>query len=309
MATWEDGPEYAPLERPDQFSAPETRPLDDGPQPTAPSAEAPPLRPEGYEQQEQRPLSTFEPDPGEQRNPQEPFEVAASTLTDEEYSATAWNAVHWTPPADSAWAPPAGAGVAGPPPPSGHDPTRPFHVSQQSAMPPPAQDWSAQMHAQQVNGQQMSGQQWPPPGGQQWPAPGTPQWFGPGPSEQPWVQQPETGGEFAQSLLRGVGIPTVICLLLGLVQPIAPLTLVLAFFSATRLQGTLCRQTIAICYYVCFGIIVFLSAYATVSGAGLWDVASLTATWLSIIMLVVSTLIVMNALRTGRGDTPTNNWG
>lgn len=303
MATWEDGPEYAPVDRPDEFAAPETAPLDDAPPPEK-APEQPASRPEAYQSEQQRPLDTFAPDPGEQRDPNEPFDVAASTMTDEH--ATAWNAAHWTPPPDGPWGPPVGAGVAGPAPSAGHDPSRPFQVSG-SQIQPPAWSDPQQPMPQPSGGQPF--QQSPQQSMQQWPAPGTPQWFGPGQTEQPWVQQPDTGGQFAQALLRGVGIPTIICLLLGLVQPLAPLTLVLACISALRMPGTLCRQTLSICYYICFGIIVFLAAYAAVSGMGLWDVASLTACWLSIIMLVISTLVVANVLRTGRDETPNNTWG
>ena len=45
MATWEDGPEYAPIERPDEFSTPDAAPLGATEPYVQPSANAPIQRP------------------------------------------------------------------------------------------------------------------------------------------------------------------------------------------------------------------------------------------------------------------------
>ncbi|MDR1450250.1 MAG: hypothetical protein LBI84_08650, partial [Propionibacteriaceae bacterium] len=91
MATWRDGPAYAPRERPFGFAAPA-----DGVS-LAPPAALPPAPPPPAE----APESFRAPDgplpplshatvPPPARNPQDAFDVATSTLT----SASAWSSVH-----------------------------------------------------------------------------------------------------------------------------------------------------------------------------------------------------------------------
>ncbi|HEX3206863.1 MAG TPA: hypothetical protein VHQ68_11555, partial [Propionibacteriaceae bacterium] len=103
MATWEDGPEYAPIERPSDFRSPDAPPLDTAPPHTQLAAWAPKNRPV-FDSPEGAvaPLSTLTPVREEPRDPQEPFAVVASTMT----SDSAWGAVHWAAPAGSPNAPP-----------------------------------------------------------------------------------------------------------------------------------------------------------------------------------------------------------
>lgn len=92
MASWEDGPEYAPVERPTGFTAPVATPLDTAPEPPGPLAGAPQVRPCAYTPAGlERPLSSYHPATGPHRDPDQPFEVARSTMTEVD---SAWGLVH-----------------------------------------------------------------------------------------------------------------------------------------------------------------------------------------------------------------------
>jgi hypothetical protein len=110
MATWEDGPEYAPIERPSDFQIPDAPPLDVAPPYAQVAAWAPKSRPV-FDSPEGpvAPLSTLTPAREEPRDPQEPFAVVSSTMT----SDSAWGAVHWAAPTGqpsaAGWTPPPGA--------------------------------------------------------------------------------------------------------------------------------------------------------------------------------------------------------
>ena len=95
MATWEDGPEYAPAERPSDFASAAAAPLPMAPPVPQMAAYAPKARPL-FEQPSApvAPLTTLVPPVAEQRDPQAAFEVASSTMT-AEATAGAWGAVHW----------------------------------------------------------------------------------------------------------------------------------------------------------------------------------------------------------------------
>lgn len=140
MATWEDGPEYAPTQPPDLFQPPDVAPLDRPAAPPPPSPE-PSRAPVGYEQREPvAALDTLVPTAENPRDPRQAFEVVSSPMTEQSSVGPAWTAAHSAPP-------PPGAAAWGPPT---HDPQQPFQVTQTAHVP-----------------------------AQQWPAPGTEQWFAP----------------------------------------------------------------------------------------------------------------------------------
>lgn len=97
MATWEDGPEYAPRERPLAFAVPAAAPL------KRPAAEpsladgAPPARPTGWDQDPraaivpQRRLDELSATSGPGRDPHDAFTVTSSTVTSQD---SVWGAVH-----------------------------------------------------------------------------------------------------------------------------------------------------------------------------------------------------------------------
>ena len=80
MATWKDGPEYAPTHRPTGFATPETSPLDDAPPVarTTPGAIPPPAQ---YENVAAPPLAQSGQGSAPHRSPHEPFDVSTATLT------------------------------------------------------------------------------------------------------------------------------------------------------------------------------------------------------------------------------------
>src|SRR5438128_10980618 len=81
MATWQDGPEYAPTARPDEFAEPSVAPLE-SPPPVAQLAGAPLERPRfGEPAAPVAPLESLVPAPADQRDPSLAFDVVSSTLT------------------------------------------------------------------------------------------------------------------------------------------------------------------------------------------------------------------------------------
>jgi hypothetical protein len=147
MATWEDGPEYAPLERPADYAPAAGAPLSVAPPVHQMAGLAPKDRPV-FDQPPVplAPLDSLVPEVEETRDPQVPFAVVSSTMT----SDSAWGAVHWGAPS-----PPAELPAPAP---------RPWAPSQ--PLPVPRTETT--------------------PLDNRFPTPGTPAWFGPGPYvEQP----------------------------------------------------------------------------------------------------------------------------
>jgi len=82
MASWQDGPEYAPLEWPDAFTDPQLPPLDVAAPPPDRGLDAPPEPPAfAPPPQPAADLAGFVPPTGPSRDPHEPFAVVTSTLT------------------------------------------------------------------------------------------------------------------------------------------------------------------------------------------------------------------------------------
>jgi len=203
MATWEDGPEYAPIERPSDFQTPDAAPLTTAaPYPQA-AAWAPKNRPVfDAPSSPVTPLGALVPARGEDpRDPEKPFTVVASMMTTD----SAWGAVHWAPQAGRTvgptasgnWSPPVGA----PYPP----PDQPIAVRSGSS-----------------------------PTTAPFPAPGTPGWFRPGPSgQQPQQFAPVT----AKSVLDAATPGLCMCLIIGgLVYVLAPIFLCISVGLAGRVK-------------------------------------------------------------------------
>jgi hypothetical protein len=200
MATWEDGPEYAPIERPSDFHSPDAPPLDVAPPYAQVAAWAPKNRPV-FDSPEGSvaPLSTLTPVREEPRDPQEPFAVVSSTMT----SDSAWGAVHWAPPTGQPTALPTPAGWT--PPPGGHSqPEQPLAVRTGSPSP------------------------------SNFPTPGTPDWFGPG----PYGQQPRpTSPVSARAVLDAATPGLCMCLIIGgLVSVLSPIILCISVGLAGRVK-------------------------------------------------------------------------
>ena len=231
MATWEDGPEYAPLERPADFSVPPAPALEDARAGDHPAASAPLERPAfDLPAAPVAPLHQLVPPIADERDPVQPFAVATSALTS---TSSAWEAAHWSPPSGppaSGSAPlaavpasfPAGPALAAYPPPA-------------TQIPPaasPSTPWAP------VPDRSWPGEPPPPPsalGQHPYPAHGTPQWFGPGPP--PVQQSPALVEHDTRAVLEAASPGLCICLGLGgLLYPFAPLLLGVAFFLRTRVK-------------------------------------------------------------------------
>jgi hypothetical protein len=198
MATWEDGPEYAPIERPSHFQNPDAPPLTAAPQRAHVDASAPKSRP-GFDHPSTpvRPLASLIPTVrDEPRDPQKPFAVVSSTMT----SDSAWGAVHW--------AAPTGRPVVGWTP--GVDPSHP-------------------QPNQPITVGTAFGQK-PAP----FPAPGTPGWFAPAPHQQQPQQQTPVA---AKAVLDAATPGLCMCLIIGgLVYVLAPIMLCIGVGLAGRVK-------------------------------------------------------------------------
>lgn len=194
MATWEDGPEYAPIEAPERFTVPDVAPLDEAP-PPAQLPYAPGERPQfGAPDAPVAPLATLDPEQaGEERDPNKPFDVDSGALTDGNKGG-AWGAAHWRPPSGQPvgqpgpWGPPGAAPV---------DPAAP--VALQSAAAPQLGNL---------------------------PTPGTPGWFGPGPTTQAQRRPP--------TLWQATPPGAIIALALSITVVLSPLAFVAGMLLSLR---------------------------------------------------------------------------
>ncbi len=260
MATWEDGPEYAPLTPPDAFTGPSTDPLSVAPPHEQVAAVAPKERPAFTDPSEPvAPLVNLVPPVEQKRDPAVPFEVVSTALT----SYSAWGAAHWTPPAS------APIGLAASPlvqPPS----------EQQSApWPPPTEPMlPVAGPAQSTNG---------------FPVPGTAGWFTPAP-----YRQPPTGPPVNARLVLETTTPGVcICLVVGgLIYVISPIMLAVAFGLSSRIHvaAERIRQTFLTALTV-LAVFAVLGALSDAASFGDWwnfvGVWSLIICWITLLVVVV----------------------
>ena len=173
MATWRDGPEYAPPERPAAFVTPEAAPIPAAPPPTPPAAgvvpgEEPSFAPPSADLPD---LAALVPSAAPGRNPHLPFEVAEAAVT----TSGGWSA---------------GPASGGPQ----RSPQQPF-----SAPGPPLTGYLPVQPTVQPSAQVN-----PAP----FPAPGTPQWFAPPPGTRvPDAPPPVTVAQIWRATTPGVLIP------------------------------------------------------------------------------------------------------
>jgi hypothetical protein len=202
MATWEDGPEYAPIERPSDFRDPDAAPLNVAPPYAQLAAWAPKNRPI-FDSPEKAvaPLSTLLPTREEPRDPQQPFAVVSSTMTTE----SAWGAAHWASPTSQ----PAGLSASGP-------------VAPILGAGYPRPDQPLAIHSRNS----------PTPG--DFPAPGTPGWFAPGPHGQ---QPRPTPNVTARAVLDAATPGLCTCLIIGgLMYVLSPIILCISISLAGRVK-------------------------------------------------------------------------
>lgn len=275
VATWEDGPEYAPAERPADFSMPPAAPLEDVPPEPLLLATAPAERPAFDGPAAPVPdLAQLEPGVPDERDPAVPFSVVSSTLTSMD---SAWGAAHWSAPAEpvAGWSPAAPASFPALPGPVPSGPTLPVPVPSSPS--------------ESVNG---------------FPPPGTPAWFGPGPAPLP--QQPAPVAYDLKAVLAAATPGLCICLGVGgLIYVLAPAMLVIAYYLSTRVAVAQrqVRQTVGIGVGV-LALLAFLTYLWNGAADGYWwEVLGTWARAVCWVLLVTVLLQVRAALKRRAGHS------
>lgn len=271
MATWQDGPEYAPTVRPTAFVEPVAGPLEAPPPPPHLSAGAPAGQPVFTPPEQSTPdLTTLIPAAGPSRDPQLAFEVVTAAVT----SPTAWGAAHTAPAGVMASAPV-------------WDPQQPFAgsspVTGSIPAPPPT-------HARaQIN---------PAP----FPAPATPAWYAPPQADQRYQPPPQVG---LGQVVRGVTPAVLITLALGvLLNAMSLVMLGVSFALATRIAYR--QRQIRNLYLIAIGIVGVVGGFVLVSEGfyldWAWDAASTAAQVACLLLPFALGLVVAQAL--GKGEKP-----
>lgn len=338
MATWEDGPEFAPVERPSGFAAPRAEPLVAPAATPSASADAPQDRPTFTSPSVPTPaLAALVPHRDAGRNPHEAFAVVSSTMT----SGATWGsmttgqpgpaAAAWTPQqpisttqatgrgADlSSAVPLTSAPIAAPPTAPWAHPAvaQPFDPAALPPPPPSARPVPLGTNAPPPAGGYVpptAGQyppptaQYPPPAQPPFPAPGTPAWFAPG--SQPPQRTPPTPGDASAVTIFTTATPGVMFpLLIGaFFAVVAPIMLVIAWVFSRRM--TLARGPINAGFAVCASILGLVGVAAALgdpywafddwwNGVGAWGVVFC---W---VMLVVVAFFTRAALVRGERPQP-----
>lgn len=262
MATWRDGPEYAPTERPAAFVIPPVPPLEEPPAtmvavvPEAPADTEPGFTPPADPQPD---LAALVPTGAPGRNPNVPFEVSAAAVT----------AGAWSPAAGDTVRPPTEPFTAPGPSLTGYLPVQP----------------ALQPHAQ-VNPATF-------------PTPNTPQWFAPPPQTRVPAPPPSvTIGQIWHATTPGVVIP----LLIGMVfSYLSILMLAISFALSARIsyRRAAVRRAFYIALGL-IGLNGLGAMLGNVYSSGvLFDALSQAAQLACIILPFVLGLIVGAALRAG----------
>ncbi len=217
MATWEDGPEYAPSERPAAFTSPAAEPLEPATPRSDPAAGAPVERPQfAGPATPVAPLASLVVPVQDTRDPAMPFAVVSSNLT----SGSAWGSAHGGPPTPPAA--PAPALLAGSDPYASLPAMPPAGAAFPSALAPATPSWPTAA----VPG-------YPPALPGPYPAPGTPQWFGP----SPYGEQAAPTRVDSRRVFEAATPALLIVLVIGsVVQVLSPLVVVAAFVLHRRVQ-------------------------------------------------------------------------
>ncbi len=282
MATWEDGPEYAPLQRPDRFTLPDVSPLDSAPPPPT-QPEAPAERPGfGGPDLSVAPLAALVPASGEeQRDPATPFAVDSDAVT-QGGTGGAWGAAHWSPPAGP-W-PPAGAADV----PRGPAALQSFPSQPGPSQPGPSQPGPSQPGPVQPIRSHPAGA---------FPAPGTPAWFGPGPVDRGNPPPPP-------SLWRATPPGAIIALAVSVLVWLAPFTFAAGFALSARARYA--RRKILTAFGVVSGFVLLIPTAGAILNYG--DLSTWYASlrgWAlvgSLLMIALILVMVNGELKKGPQD-------
>jgi hypothetical protein len=286
MATWEDGPEYAPIERPDQFFVPDVPALGALPPQQQPAANAPVERPDfGGPREPVIALADLVPAPEESRDPTVPYEVVSTALTSGD---SAWSAVHWQPPTSPVSPSSPAPWVTGSTSPGGWGAT------------PDAASWAyGPLNASAPPARGPTGL----------PAPGTAQWFGPA----PYAAAPAPIRASAKDVVTAVTPALLIVLGLGgLIYPVAPITLVVAWTLSSR--ATVAKPQIRGAFVIAVAVLAVLGLVIGFAGAldfaDWWNGLSWVALVISWGMVVAVLVLATRALKAGeRPSTRPGSWG
>lgn len=293
MATWEDGPEYAPRERPQYFADAPLPPLEQAPEPERPAEGLPAVRPRFDEPSAPvAPLATLVPTPPDERDPERPFDVVTATLTSE----SAWG----SPTQPLGHAPLAAAYPAGAP-------------GAPAAAPVPGAPWPLVEAPPQ--GQVVPfPQQGPPPALQQGPhgdpEPGTPGWFAPPPTT--YGDQRGPGRLSARQVVDAATPGLCIGLALGgVIYPLAPVMVVVAVFLSMRVQ--VAQAAVRMTLRVAAGAVAFFAVVglvrSVITGYPWWGFVSSWSVAICWVSLLVVLLVVWQALKRPSAPPPANPWG
>jgi len=305
VATWEDGPEYAPRERPQYFADAPVPPLEQAPEAERPAEGLPAVRPRFDEPSAPvAPLATLVPTPPDERDPSRPFDVVTATLTSESTWGSPTQPLGHAPLGSTPS--PAGAPVATPvagapwplleAPPQGQ-PGLPVAPPQTQAAPFP--------HAAQ-QGQRPA----PAQGPYGYPEPGTPGWFAPPPTAYGDQRQPgrPTGRDVFEAATPGLCIGLAVG---GLIYPLAPVMVVVAVFLSMRVQ--VAQAAVRMTLRVAAGAVAFFAVVGLVrsvtTGHPWWGFVSSWSVAICWVSLVVVLLVVWQALKRPGAPPPANPWG
>lgn len=271
MATWQDGPEYAPSARPDAFVEPVAEPLAVQPPAPDPSAGAPTEPPVFTPPEQNTPdLATLIPVSIPSRDPQLAFEVVTAAVT----SPTAWSAAHTAP---------AGATVSAPT----WTPQQPFAGSTPitGSIPAPVPTQARV-----------------PTNPAPFPEPGTPTWFAPPEAGQRYQAPPQVGlGQVIRAVTPGV----LITLAIGAVlNSLSVVMLGLSFALATRIAHR--RHQVRNLYLIAAGIVGLAGVFILLTEGfyldWAWETASGAAQAVCWLLPFALGLVVAVAL--GKGEKP-----
>ncbi len=299
MATWEDGPEYAPIERPVDFGRPPVAQLDVSPPAAQQAAWAPTDRPVfSAPPAPVAPLATLVPVAKDPRDPQLPFDVASASITGD----GAWGALHWSPPSGLPTDGPTG-GLPAPDPyaPTTLNGTAPVSGPDSLMVPPPSAPWVGQQPMTLSPAQ-------PPVGPSGYPAPGTPEWFTPGRYDPAPPTAPVTLSRVLQAATPGL---CIVLVLGGLIYTLAPILLSVGLALSSRV--TVAQQSVRRVFITAVSLLGLLAVGGAVNNeAGFADWWRFVGIWaLVLCWLVLGTVLwlVRRDLQTPDVSPRRSTWG
>ena len=305
VATWEDGPEYAPLERPQYFADAPLPPLDQAPPVARPADGQPTARPH-FDQPSApvAPLATLVPEPPDERDPNRPFDVVTATLTSESSWGTSGSSPAEQPfvaTAPFSSTPFSSTQLAAAQLPPTELPATPF-----PSMPPPS------MPGAQPGPSAQAGPPAPPQDPYAYPSPGTPGWFAPPPPAYGDQQRP--GRVDAKQVVEAATPGLCICLALGgLILPLAPVLVIVALFLSTRVR--VAQRAVRIAFRTAAGAVGLFAVVGlfrfVFDGDPWWSFVSGWSAGICWVLLGVLLLVVWQTLaRPNPPQPPTpNTWG